>query len=121
LRRGVSPCETALVRLFEALLIAFAGQLTLAVAIMGPRRPRAGTLAPLVPAAFLIAHVLLEGPRWQMAGAYLAALVMLVMGLIRYRRPGPDEVSPRRAIGVRALAVLGFLLVIASAAAAIAL
>jgi len=73
-------------RLFEAILIVLAGQLALAVAVMGGRRPKWANLLPLVLLAPLAAHLALEGARWQMAPAYLVAVGFCLAGTVRYVR-----------------------------------
>jgi hypothetical protein len=106
----------SLMHLFEALLIVFGGQLTLAAAAMGARRPRWTHLLPLVLLAPLGAHLGLEGPRWQMGPAYLVVAGACALGALRY-----FAVLGGRAGHVlsRALGAVGFLLLMLSAGAAI--
>jgi hypothetical protein len=108
------PAEAAM-RLFEALLVAIAGQLLFAALVLGLHRPRKANLLSLAALAPLAAHVVLEGVRWQMAPAYAAALGLCVAGVIRYARPvaqGSGAVISRLFAGV------GLLLLIASVVAA---
>lgn len=105
-------------RFLEALIILFTGQMTLAVSVMGPRRPRWSNLAPLLSALLLVAHLLLEGGRWQMAPAYPVVVALCVFGMIRWARP-PREASPIARVLARVGAGLGFLALMASAAATI--
>jgi hypothetical protein len=107
-------------RLFEAILIVLAGQLALAVAVMGGRRPRWGNLLPLALLAPLAAHLVREGARWQMAPAYLVAVGFVLEGVIRYahafRRGGAAESAGYRG-AQSAMGIAGFLLLMLSAAA----
>ncbi len=102
--------------LFEALLIVFGGQLTLAAAAMGAERPRWTHLLPLVLLAPLAAHLALEGARWQMGAAYLVVAGACALGALRYFA----VLGPRagRALS-RALGAAGFILLMLSAGAAI--
>jgi uncharacterized membrane protein HdeD (DUF308 family) len=100
-------------RLFEAILIVLAGQLALAVAVLGGRRPKWANLLPLILLAPLAAHLALEGARLQMAPAYLVALGFCLVGIIRY--VSGDAARPRTASTVMGIA--GFLLLMLSAAA----
>jgi hypothetical protein len=102
-------------RLFEALLVAFVGQLLLAAAVLGLRRPRGANLLSLAVLAPLAAHLVLEGVRWQMAAAYVAALGVCLSGILRYVRPvaqGSGAVVSRLSAG------LGLVLLAASVVAA---
>jgi hypothetical protein len=103
--------------LLEALLILFAGQLTLAVAVMGGGRPRGANLLPLACLAPLALHLLFEGGRWQMVPAYLVTVALCVLGVLRFRSASPA--GPQR-LPARLLAILGFLLLMGSVAAAVA-
>ncbi len=110
-------------RLFEALTIAFAGQVVLAAAIMGTSRPRWMNLLPLAGLAPLAAHLLLEGPRWQMVPAYLVALTAAVLGVVGWGR-GPDaapapQTAERRRLLSRLAALAGILLLAGSVALSI--
>jgi hypothetical protein len=100
-------------RLFEAILIVLAGQLALAVAVMGGRRPKWANLLPLVLLAPLTAHLAIEGGRWQMVPAYVALLGFCLAGAVRYVRRGPAR---SRALPT-AMGIAGFLLLMLSAAA----
>ncbi len=100
-------------RLFEAILIVLAGQLALAVAVMGGRSPKRASLLPLVLLAPLAAHLALEGARWQMAPAYLAATGFCVVGIIRHVQGGPV----RQQIALTVTGITGFVLLMLSAAA----
>jgi hypothetical protein len=103
--------------LFEALLVLFAGQLTLAVAVMGGSRPRGTNLLPLACLVPLALHLAFEGGRWQMLPAYLVTVVLCVLGVLRFRRP---DRPAGRAVFTRGLAIIGFLLLMGSVAAAVA-
>ena len=105
-------------RILEALIIVVTGQLSLAVLVMGPRRPRWSNLLPFLSAALVPAHLALEGGRWQMAPAYLAAAGLCAFGLMRFLRPA-REPGPREVAVARAAAAAGLLLVVASATACI--
>ena len=99
-------------RLFEALLIVFAGQLALAFAVMGGRRPRWANLLPLVLLTLLAAHLAFEAARWQMAPAYLAAIGLVLEGVIRYARAPRTGGAAQSAMGIT-----GFVLLMLSAVA----
>jgi hypothetical protein len=100
-------------RLFEALTIALAGQVVLAVAVMGGPRPRWMNLLPLACLAPLAAHVLLEGPRWQMGPAYVVALTCVVAGIVSYRRaPGVGDMLTRVAGFAGILLLVGSVLLV---------
>jgi hypothetical protein len=107
-------------RLFEATLIVLAGQLALAFAVMGGRRPRWANLLPLVLLAPLAAHLVLEGARWQMAPAYLVAVGYALEGVVRYAREsrtrGTAESAAYRG-AQSAMGIAGFVLLMLSAAA----
>jgi hypothetical protein len=111
-------------RLFEALVIVVAGQITLALAVLGTRGPRWTNLLPLVALAPLVAHLAVEGARWQMAFAYLVVLGLCIGGVIRYLRAAsprrsPPAAPPRAAARVAPVVtgIGGFLLLMVSAAA----
>ena len=93
-----------------------AGQLALAVSVMGPRRPRWSNLLPLVSGAVVAAHLLLEGGRWQMVPAYLVVAALCTSGLLRWAQP-PREIGAVGRAAARIGAGLGFLLLLASALA----
>jgi hypothetical protein len=104
-------------QIFEALLILFDGQLTLAVAVMGPQRPRGANLLPFACLVPLGLHLAFGGARWQMAPAYLVTIALCVFGGLRYfgsPQPGAHRAS------ARLLGIIGFLLLMASVAAAVA-
>lgn len=107
-------------RMLEALIIVITGQLTLAAAIMGPRRPRWSQLLPALPGALVLAHLLLEGGRWQMMPAYAVVAGLCVFGIVRWARPAREPGLVGRAVA-RTAAVFGFLLVMSSAVADIQL
>jgi uncharacterized membrane protein (UPF0136 family) len=102
--------------LFEALLILFAGQLTLAVAVMGGGRPRGANLLPFACLVPLALHLAFEGARWQMIPAYLVTVALCVFGGVRFwgARPPGGKSAPARLLGIA-----GFLLLMASVAAAV--
>jgi hypothetical protein len=100
-------------RLFEALLIVLAGQLALAVAVMGGRRPKWANLLPLILLAPLAAHLALEGARWQMAPAYTVAMGFCIAGTVRHMRGD----TARSRILPTAMGIAGFALLMLSAAA----
>jgi len=102
--------------LFEALLIVFGGQLTLAAAAMGGERPKWTHLLPLVLLAPLAAHLLAEGPRWQMGGAYLVVAGACALGVLRYFSVLGAKAGQALS---RALGAAGFVLLMLSAGAAI--
>ena len=52
-----------------------------------------GWVAVLITLAIAAAHVLIEGPRWQMAPAYLLALIFLAIWLARSATPAEGIVS----------------------------
>jgi hypothetical protein len=109
-------------RLFEATLIVLAGQLALAFAVMGGRRPRWANLLPLVLLAPLVAHLALEGARWQMAPAYLVAVGFALEGTVRYVRAprtdgGAKSAEYRGAVAPTAMGITGFVLLMMSAVA----
>jgi hypothetical protein len=79
--------------LFEALTILLAGQLTLALAVIGGGVPRGTYLLPLACLAPLALHLAFEGVRWQMAPVYLVVAAICLFGVLRYRRAS----APRRA------------------------
>jgi dienelactone hydrolase len=107
------------VRPFEIVLI-----LTLAVRIAGPASARgAGGAAggptrravPLILVAALAAHLALEGPRWNLAGAYaLALLVVLLDG--RRRADGGRATGPVRRTVAALLGLAGLAVAVAPAA-----
>ena len=105
-------------RLFEALTIAFAGQVVLAVAVMGASRPRWMNLLPLVCLAPLAAHFLCEAPRWQMAPVYAVAVAGAAAGVVAWLRgagtPPAEAKGPRRSLMSRTAGLAGFLLLAAS-------
>ncbi len=102
--------------LFEALLIVFGGQLTLAAAAMASDRPRWTHLLPAVLLAPLAAHLAVEGPRWQMGAAYLVVAGACTLGALRYFA----VLGPRTGrVLSRALGAAGFVLLMLSAGAAI--
>ena len=101
---------------FEALLVVFGGQLTLAAAVMNAERPRWTHLLPLVLLAPLTAHLALERARWQMSPAYLVVAGALALGALRYF--GVLR-APAGRVASRALGATGFVLLMLSAAAAI--
>ena len=105
-------------RLMEALIILITGQMTLAVSIMGPRRPRWSNLAPLLAALLVVAHLFLEGGRWQMAPAYCVVLALCAFGLVRWVYPS-REAGRVVSVLARVGAGLGFLAIMTSAAATI--
>ena len=100
-------------RLFEAILIVLAGQLALAVAVMGGRSPRRASFLPLILLAPLAAHLALEGARWQMAPAYVAAAGFCVVGIVRHVRGGSARPQP----ALNTIGIAGFVLLMLSAAA----
>jgi len=108
-------------RLFEAILIVLAGQLALAVAVMGGRSPKRASLLPLVLLAPLAAHLALERARWQMAPAYVVAIGFCIVGIVRYvrgsarRQPNPRSPAVPRALNL--IGITGFVLLMLSAAA----
>jgi hypothetical protein len=102
--------------LFEALLIVFSGQLTLAAAVMGADRPRWTHLLPLVLLAPLAAHLAFEGPRWQIGPAYLVVAGACTLGALRYFAVLGGTAG--RLLS-RALGAAGFVLLMLSAGAAI--
>ena len=62
----------------------------------------------LLPLPALVAHIILEGYRWQMVPAYLLAAVLLVRwGWRRYHQPGTGS---RRSLATVSGAIAGFLL-----------
>jgi hypothetical protein len=101
-------------RLFEAILIVLSGQLALAAAVIGGRGPRWAYILPLILLAPLAAHLALDGARWQMAPAYLAAAGFCVAGTVRYARGGA---APRAHKALSAVGITGFVLLMLSAAA----
>jgi hypothetical protein len=103
--------------LFEALTILLAGQLALALAVIGGRVPRAACLLPMACLAPLGLHLVFEGARWQMVPAYLVTVALCVLGVLRFRSASPA--GPQR-LPARLLAILGFLLLMGSVAAAVA-
>ncbi|MGA2477643.1 MAG: hypothetical protein ABSG63_02700 [Spirochaetia bacterium] len=103
--------------LFEALTILFAGQLTLALAVVGGRIPRGTNLLPVACLAPLGLHLLFEGARWRMVPVYLVVIALLLFGVLRYWRL-PVERGGQ--ILARILGISGFLLLMASVGAGIA-
>jgi hypothetical protein len=102
--------------MFEALLIVFGGQLTLAAAVMSADRPRWTHLLPLVLLAPLAAHLVVEGSRWQMGAAYLVVAGACTLGALRYFAVLGGTAG--RVLS-RALGAAGFVLMMLSAGAAI--
>ena len=107
-------------RILEALIIVLTAQITLAVLIMGPRRPRASNLLPLLPAALVVTNLILGGGRWQMLPASLVVAGLCALGIARFALP-PRDASPAGRVIARIAAGAAFLAVMASAAAAILL
>lgn len=107
-------------RLFEALVIVVTGQIVLAGAVMGGRWPRGTNLLPLACLAPLAAHLAIGGYRWQMIPAYLVIAVLCLSGVYRYARlPRHGQGAQQRKGLWLTLGIGGFLLLLASAAAAI--
>jgi hypothetical protein len=113
--------------LFEALTILLAGQLSLALAVIGGRVPRAASLLPAACLAPLGLHILFEGVRWQMAPAYAAVIALCLFGGLRWRGPGTRGAAAAASGGPAAGGVLArllgigcFLLLMASLALGIA-
>jgi hypothetical protein len=113
--------------LFEALTILLAGQLSLALAVIGGRVPRAVSLLPAACLAPLALHLAFEGPRWQMVPAYLAVVALCVFGGLRWRGPaaqgsaggpagGPAAGAASGGVLARLLGAGGFFLLMASLA-----
>ena len=103
--------------LFEALTILLAGQLTLALAVIGGGIPRGTYLLPLACLAPLALHLAFEGVRWQMVPVYLVVAAICLFGVLRYRRAAPPSGS---GILPRLLGIVGFLLLMVSVAVVIA-
>ncbi len=103
-------------RLFEALLIVLAGQLALAVAVMGAHRPRWSELLPLVLIALLAAHLAVEGYRWQMVPVYAAVAGMCGFGVARFVA---GTAGNRGKLMSRLLGILAFVMLMAGAGAVI--
>jgi hypothetical protein len=108
--------------LFEALTILLAGQLALALAVIGGRVPRAACLLPMACLAPLGLHLVFEGARWQMVPAYLAVIALCVFGGLRYRgsAAGRGATSGASTLPARLLGIGGFLFLMASVAAGVA-
>ena len=98
--------------LFEAILIVLAGQLALAVAVLGGRSPQRANLLPLFLLAPLAAHLALDGFRWQMTPAYAAVAGFCIVGIIRSSRGG----ALRAHVALTATGIADFLLLMLSAA-----
>ena len=118
--------QGTLMRLFEAILIVIAGQLALALAVIGGRGPKWTNLLPLVLLAPLAAHLAIEAARWQMAPAYLVVLVFCLGGAARYLRvPHAGGSAGREKGGTltrgapTVMGIMGFLLLMVSAAAVV--
>jgi hypothetical protein len=116
-------------RLFEAILIVIAGQLALALAVIGGRGPRWTNLLPLVLLAPLAAHLAIEVARWQMAPAYFVVFVFCLGGAVRYLRVpltggSAGNAGSRRGgtlarVAPAVMGIVGFLLLMVSAAAVV--
>jgi hypothetical protein len=107
-------------RLFEALVIVVTGQIVLAGAVMGGHWPRWTNLLPLACLAPLAAHLAIGGYRWQMIPAYLVIAVLCPSGVYRYARSPRHGQRARERRGLwLLLGIAGFLLLLASVAAAI--
>jgi hypothetical protein len=107
--------------LFEALTILLAGQLTLALAVIGGRIPRGMYLLPVACLAPLLLHVAFEGVRWQMVPAYLVVLALCLFGGLRYKGAAAGgAAAPGSGLLARLLGIVGFLFLMASVAAVIA-
>ncbi len=87
------------------LLLLFA---TLAALWLG-RRPRRVTWLPWLAAAVAISHLLVEGGRWQMAPAYLLALLLLVWSLWPLRGDHRRLPAPALLFGLLLLLAAAFL------------
>lgn len=81
---------------------------TLAALWLGWQRRWAAWLPWLV-AALAVAHVLIEGARWQMAPAYLLAVLMLLWSLWRLSGRRGRPAAPALLLGLLLLVVAGFL------------
>jgi hypothetical protein len=105
---------------FAALTLALAGQAALALAVMGSPRgvmPRVVMLFPVFALLPLAAHLVLEGARWQMAPAYLAATGLAAAGIFAFARPAPRGVAGRaQGPGARLAGLSGVVLLAAAAA-----
>jgi hypothetical protein len=100
--------------LFEAITILFAGQMTLALAVVGGRVPRGLFLLPLACLAPLALHLLFEGARWQMTPLYAAVAGLCVFAIVcARRRTAPGDLPTRLA------AIGGLLLLVASVAVSV--
>lgn len=113
-------------RLFEAILIVIAGQLTLAIAVIGGRGPKWTNLLPLVLLAPLAAHLAIEVARWQMAPAYLVVVCLCLIGAVRYLRApltggraGSGRSGTVARVAPTVMGIMGFLLLMVSAAAVV--
>jgi predicted dienelactone hydrolase len=105
-------------RPFEILLL-----LSLAAFVLYlPRRRAHPLLSPLlsvVSSILLLAHLLLEGLRWQLTPAYALAVIVYLWGLVRLLRPRDAEITSASRLGRLGLAlavVAGLLIVVATAA-----
>ena len=101
--------------LFEAITVLFAGQMTLALAVVGGRVPRSLLLLPLVCLAPLALHLVFEGARWQMAPLYAVVAGLCAFAVVSVRRGGaPGDLPSRLA------AIVGFLFLVASVVLSVA-
>jgi predicted dienelactone hydrolase len=102
----VRPFEIALVVTLLVRIAALASARGVGLAGHGPSR----RAVPLLIVAALAAHLALEGPRWNLAGVYaLAALVVLEGvrgGSRRGRAPGPVRRAGRTVLGLAGLLVV---------------
>jgi hypothetical protein len=102
--------------LFEAITVLFAGQMTLALAVVGGRVPRSLLLLPLLCLAPLLLHLLFEGARWQMAPLYAAAAGLCLFGVLGARRPSAPGGIVSRVVAVAGLVLLAASVVLSVAA-----
>jgi hypothetical protein len=113
-------------RLCEAILIVLAGQLSLAIAVIGGRGPKWTNLLPLILLAPLAAHLATETARWLMAPAYLAVVCLCLVGAVRYLRAsleggrtGSGRSGTVARVAPHVMGVMSFLLLMGSAAAVV--
>lgn len=105
-------------RLFELLFLLVLLGATLLLFLKPSRRPRWTQGLALGAAAIGIAHVLLDGARWQLVPAYVLALGLAVWAVVTLRRRLDEPALRDRPLARLPLATFGLLMLIVAAVAA---
>ena len=98
--------EVSVMRLFEILILVTLSLSLLSFFVPRPKRPQWMAFLPSLVVLLVLAHLVLEGYRWQMVPAY-ALTALTFLATVRGIMPGADPQGRRPSRGRRALTIIG--------------